>query len=251
MLLLVLLLLLACDKTDANADQIIDNSVEEIINDMVLPHEGSPSGVPTYYDWALKPRTGMGNNPGNFKAFVTWGQVYVAAGGNPATNTRVQIRYLKAYLLSKKTGKWQLLQASPKADGAAFVEDFSNNTNKPADVRNEPDGGTSIRTGDGYNYHFWARERAEIDPSDIDGIVTTAQARLILHDPNGPDDRSKARYLLSMGADYWSSLSAGWDAFKTNGDAGIGRFKYVKQNWKSFNMTTATPAQLRQNPPPL
>jgi hypothetical protein len=250
LLLQLILLFFSCEKNDSNAEQVIANTLQEIINDRTLAHEGSPRGVPTYYDWAIQPRTGMGNNPGKFKAFVTWGQIYVAATAKPPSNTRVQIRNLKAYFLSKKSGKWEFLQGSVGAEGAAFKEDFSNNDNKPADVRAEENGTLSIRVGDGYNYHFWNPNRAEIDPTDIDGIFTTAQARLILHDPNGTDDRNKTAYLMSMGADYWSTLSAQWDNFKTNGDAGIGRFKYVEQSWKSFNMTTATPEQLRKNPPP-
>jgi hypothetical protein len=54
-----------------------------------------------------------------------------------------------------------------------------------------------------------------------------------------------------MGGDYWLNLNAQWDNFKTNGGIAIGRFKYVKPGWQSFNMTTLPEATLRSNPPPI
>ena len=47
-------------------------------------------------------------------------------------------------------------------------------------------------------------------------------------EPARADDRAQARYLLCMGADYWTTLDASWSNFTTNGDVGIGRFKYVR-----------------------
>ncbi len=79
----------------------------------------------------------------------------------------------------------------------------------------------------------------------------TVQARLILDGPSGPDDRAQARYLLDVGADYWQSLTAQWDNWETNGDAAIGRFKYVGSEWRAFNMTTLSGEELQANPPPL
>jgi hypothetical protein len=218
---------------------------------MRLPHEGRPSGVPATYDWALRPRLGMGNNPGNFAAFIAWGQLYEAAEKNPATNTRVEIRNIRAYYLSKKDQKWYLLQNATAVEGAFYTEDFVDNLNKPSDARREAGGGISVTAGRGYNYHFWPPSRVMLTKDDIGGIFTTVQARLILADPQKTDDRASAKYLLSMGADYWLSLSAQWDNFKTNADVGIGRFKYVKPEWRAFNMSTVPEAELRRNPPPL
>lgn len=228
------------------------NSVETIINDMQGLHEAMPHGVPKHYDWATAPNIGMGNNPKNFKAAIAWGQIYESAAGNPAINSRVQIRNIKAYILSKKDTKWQLLQSSTGVDGAAYREDFAGDANKPADVRNESDGTISVKAGDGYNFHFWSKTgRATINPDDLGGIFTTAQARLVIDDTNKPDDRAKARYLLNMGGDYWLDLAAKWDNFKTNGGIGMGKFKFVTTSWQAFNMTTLKPDEIRQNPPPI
>ncbi|MBD2531223.1 hypothetical protein H6G97_17170 [Nostoc flagelliforme FACHB-838] len=218
---------------------------------MKPPHEEMPRGVPKSYNWATKPRVGS-KNPKQFKAMTAWGQLYEAAQGNPATNTRVQIKNIKAYYLSKSDGKWYLLQSSTKVEGKAYKEDFSGDINKTADIRYELDGSISAKAGNGYNFHFWpATGRATINPYDVRGMFTTVQARLVVDNPKKLDDRSKARYLLSMGGDYWLNLTVKWDNWKTNEDFGIGKFKYVTRNWQAFNMITLSPDQVRRNPPPI
>jgi hypothetical protein len=227
------------------------NSITEIANDMTPLGEGIPHGVPASYNWASKPRVGWGNNPQGFQAMTAWGHLYEAATGNPATNTRVQIRNIRSYMLSQRDGQWYLLQSSTRVEGAAYREDYVGDVNKAADIRYEPDGSVSVKPGQGYNFHFWPPGRASIDPNDVGGILTTVQARLVIDNPQQVDDRSQARYLLSIGGDYWLNLTAKWDNWQTNGDIGIGKFKYVTTQWRAFNMTTLSPEQITQNPPPL
>jgi hypothetical protein len=236
----------------------IDDSISTIIYDMTSPHEGMPHGVSTSYDWALGPRLSMGNNPEGFKAMTAWGQLYESARGNPATNTRVQIKNLKAYMLSKQDNKWHLLQSSKKVEGAAYREDFAGDVHKPADIRYEQDSSVSVKAGQGYNFHFWCPSfagspygRVSINPEDVAGIFTTVQARLITDNLQQPDDRFKARYLLSVGGDYWLNLTAQWDKWTTNSDIGIGKFKHVTTKWQAFNMITLPPTEIRKNPPPI
>lgn len=219
---------------------------------MKPPHEGVPHGVPKNYNWAFGPRVGMGNNSQGFKAMIAWGQLYEAVTGNSAPNTRVQIRDIKAYVLSKRDSKWYLLQSSKRVEGKAYRENFVGDVNIPADVYYEQDGSISVKAGKGYNFHFWcARGKAPIDPTNVSGIFTTVQARLVVDNPQKPDDRDQARYLLSMGGDYWLNLTAKWDNGKTNADIGIGKFKYVKREWQAFNMTTLALEEIRRNPPPI
>lgn len=229
------------------------NSLQTVIDDMRLPHEGRPQGVPDSYDWVRGPTMGRGNHPpATWRALTAWGQLYEDAKGNPARNTRVEIRRMRTYVLSKRDGKWRRVQSSPGVAGAAYREDFSEDINKKADVRQEPEGGISVTAGGGYNFHFWpSGGRVTIDPRDIGGVFVTVEARLIVGDSREPDDRQRARYLLSVGADYWLSRSAKWDHFKTNDAVGLGRFKYVRATWQAFNFTTLSAKQLRRNPPPL
>lgn len=255
------LLLTACAKNPGTSlaapdtEITIPNSVQQIIDDYSLPHEGFPHGVPAYYDWYAAPRTGWGNTPfSEWHAMTAWGQLYEDAKGNPATNTRVQIKDIYAWYLSKKDLNWHLWQFAKLPDGSAFAEDFGGNYSKPADIRNESSGGISVTAGDGFNFHYWPSSgRALIaDNSDIKGVFTTCKTRLIINDIHQPDDRATARYLLGMGADYWRDQTAGWSAdWSNNGDIGIGRFNYVTIDWRSVNMTTITSEELLQYPPPL
>jgi hypothetical protein len=230
--------------------------VTSVLGDMTLPNDGYPSGVPSYYSWYSKAEIGYGNNmPKDWNAFTSWGQVYVEQGWNPsaASNTRVQIRNQEAWYLSKSTGQWRLLQKVTRVDGAAFREDFSNNTAQPADVRDETNngGGISVTAGNGWNFHFWTN-RVNLDPNDIKGIYTQVQARLVLKNPDGMDDRASSRYLVNDGADYWRSLTAPWAAdWSNNGGVASGRLKFVKNNWQNFSMTTLSATELSQNPPPI
>jgi hypothetical protein len=243
------LLFSTCSYAQATATTL--NSLETILYDMQGKHEGRPHGVPDWYDWSEGPRLGKGNDPGGFSALIAWGQVYEDAEGSPATNTRVQLKNIKTYLLSKEEGTWQLVQATQDVQGAAYREDFEDDISKEANLRTE-DEGVSVKLEPNYNFHYWPPTgRVEIDPNDIAGVFTTMQARLIVDDPSKSDDRSKARYLLSMGADYWLDMDAEWDDLKTNGDVAIGKFKYVTSDWQAFNMTSLSEEELRKNPPPL
>lgn len=226
-------------------------------DDSTLPNSGTPSGVPSYLPWASGPVKGYGNNiPSGWNAFTAWGQIYVQSGWNPPSNsnTRVQIRALDAWYLSKSTNKWVLLQHADTVSGAAYVEDFANDASKPADVKNESvnGGGISVTAGNGYNYHFWTNRVVITDPSDIAGIYTKFESRLVLNDPNGVDDRASAQYIASDGADYWRNINAGWAAdWSNNGSVGHGRFKPVTKDWQIFSMETLTPEELSKNPPPI
>ncbi|MEJ5171603.1 MAG: hypothetical protein WHU10_11490 [Fimbriimonadales bacterium] len=226
------------------------NNLRTIEEDMTLPHEGRLSGLPLSVDWSTKPRIGMGLNPGVFRAFIPWGQLYLQQGATMPANTRVQIRNLRAYLLSKRSGEW-ISVSSGEIEGAAYREDFAGDVNKPADVRPEPTGGVSVRLEPGFNYHFWAKSgRVPIDPEDLAGVFVTVQARLIPADARRPDDRAKARVLLGAGADYWQAVDSKWDQWKTNGDVAIGRMKRVTNAWRAFNIAVPLDA-VRRNPPPL
>lgn len=224
----------------------------QIADDMQGSNEAYPHGVPVYYDWAQGPVLTMGNNSEGWRAITSWGVVYVPSTGNPATNTRVNIRDMQTYFRQKSTGKWLLLQSTSTPDGAAYLEDFSGDYSKPANIRREPDGTISATAGGGFNFHFYPQNRASINPYDIGGIVVVLQARLIVDNPNRPDDRSRARYLCGAGADYYPSTTGGWPG-NTSFDPGVGngKLKFVKESWRSFAMTTLTLTQLQRNPPPV
>ena len=244
-----------CKDTPDTASNDIPNSVALIISDMTLPHEGVPHGVPESYDWAKGPTTQRQSIPERFHAIVAWGQVYEDTCGNPASNTRVQIRDIRIYYLSKRDRQWHLLEEARRVDGAAYRENFAPHISIPGDIRSESDGSISVKAGDGFNFHFFPPGRAEIEPDDVAAIWATAQARLVIDNPSLPDDRYKARYLVNMGADLWRNTTVEFDKDENNPDLGMGRFKYATTGWQAFNMLYMEGGidenALQENPPPL
>ena len=229
------------------------NSVETIIDDMSLPHEGTPIA---FAGWGTLtgPGLDLGNNPPSDWGFaLPWGVVFVAKEGNPATNTRVEMRNMKIYVFSKSTSKWRLMGSSPIVDGSFYNEDFrQGNDIKPATMRTEPDGGVSTTPVWPYAYHFWCCGRQPFDRADLGGVFSTYQVRLVVNDPTKPDDRARAKFLAYSGMDYWRDQTSGWaPGMPNNGEAGHGRMKYVTTEWRAVNMTTVSAATLRASPPPV
>ncbi|NJK97626.1 MAG: hypothetical protein HC905_24400 [Bacteroidales bacterium] len=225
-------------------------TIDEIINDMILPHEGLPHGVPFTVDWSQNPRKGATEPGEGWTAAIAWGQVYEWSEGSLSSQYSHPIKDLEMYYLSKTDYKWVFIIKIPlKVSGANYVEDFAGDVNKPADIRTESDGSISTTCGDGYNFHFWPSTGRFTIPNDIAGCFVTVKARLILDDINGIDDRDKAKYLMSVGGDWWLSLTAPWDNWKTNWDIGIGRFRFITPEWKSFNMYSVPEDTMRNNPP--
>jgi hypothetical protein len=64
--------------------------------------------------------------------------------------------------------------------------------------------------------------------------VATVRARLA---PGSSSSGAQPCYVLSMGADYWSTANAQWNQFATNKDVGIGRFKKVGSGWRLYTMS--------------
>jgi len=217
-----------------------------LLGAMRWPHEARPHGLGDDVNWARHPRIGMGRAiPAGWNAMTAWGQVYIAMEGNPARNVRVQIRDMNAFLLRRSDHRWITLQHSDVVEGAAYREDFAGDVNVPPDLRAEPDGGISIKLLPGYNFHFWPKTgRAVVDPAEIGGMVVTYRARLILDDPRGPDERGRARIVAGAGGDYWKSLDAGCDQWKTNGDFAIGQFRLVRPEWRLVAAHTFSDAEL-------
>jgi len=226
-------------------------------SDQGVPNDFHPDGVPSNYNWydsAAQP--GWMTNPRtDWHSATAWGQVYAVENWHPeqAPNTLVQLREDQLWILSKSSGKWTEAQY-PTIQGGAFNSDFSGNGGKEVTTKDESNngGGIGVTSGDGYNFHFWAGERANIDPTDIAGVYSVFQARLILDDLSKPDDRADAHYIASGGGDYWRSQDAPFASdWSNNGGIAGGRFKSVTNDWQSFSMNTLSADQMTANPPPL
>jgi hypothetical protein len=227
------------------------NVAAQIAGDMTGSNEGHPHGVPSSYDFYSGPSIGEGNNIAPNSAIEWWGVLYVGPNGNSATNTLVNVRASALYWLSASTGKWTSVPMSAsQVDSDFFSEDFSVDYGTTVPMRIESDGSYSFATTSGKVAHFYAPyPRIPVDNADLAGVVAICEARLVLNNPSGPDDRASASFLLATGADpYPATTGAG---IENNPNIGFGKFKYVQTAWRSFAMTTMTEAQLANNPPPV
>ena len=264
------------------------NSVNEIVNDMALLNDLPLNGAPSGPGWARGPGVVvMGNNPrgtatpgywqpsnGNYKGSNLWNgilpwMVLFDGQGNGASNTRVQMRNVKIYYRSRSTGSWQIIGSSAGVGGSLYSKDLMN-AYGDADVRAESDG-VSVMPGNsnGFFHGWWNAGQKSIAAfaGDIDAIFVTMQARLIIG-PAGYDDRSSARYLLQVGADYYPEVgmpvtSSGPLGISWLPGVGVSRAKLITNEWRSFNMASIDAANqdvagnamstavFRSAPPPL
>jgi hypothetical protein len=228
------------------------NSLQTVLGDMFGEHEGIPHGVPDSLDWKRVPRLRLQRIPNGFNAITAWGQIYEDENGIAATNTRVELRHLRTYVLLRSDGHWHEVQHPGALIGKAYREDFRmdvGDATLPPDVRVKGEQ-LAAKLVAGRNYHFYPPRRAAIDPSDVRGVFVTVQARLVVDDSTKADDRERARLLLSVGADAYTSRDAPYSKDSNRG-IGLGRFKYVTREWRAFNMITLPAEEARRVPPPL
>lgn len=225
----------------------LPDTAQQIAMDMTGLHEGNPHGVPTSFDWYYGPFVEMGNNPAGATALNHWLNVYVDLSGTIPANTRVNLRHSQVWWKRASTGVWTMGVNESRPEVESYKEDYSG-TPIAADTRNEPDGSLSVRTTTGRNCHgYCPYPRISIPPADIGGIVSVIQARLILHNTGGTDDRATSKYMVEAGADYYPAPTG--PGIENNPGIGGGKFKYVSTDWKSFCFSTLTEAELRSNPP--
>ena len=243
------------------------NTIDNVVYFMKGNHEAYMHGVPSNFDWAFHSVIHAGNDPGGFKSITFWGQAYGASTGPGAgytafpANSRIHVRNVKIYLLSRLDNKWHLVINKTGVNGKAYPEDFAGNSGQiTIDLKTESDGGTSARMIKNYNFHFFpgrvdmkSAVGGNFNPqTDIMGVFATIQARMIRDDPTKPDDSATTKVVLSIGADYWRDQTASFCGTRCN-NVGLGTSKavYVTPAWKAFNFHTMAEADIRANPPPL
>jgi len=223
------------------------NTLQTVMDDMNIPGQGFPHGVDPYNDWYDEAVIHNPLPPPSYQAFTAWGLLYEETRGNPAGNSRAQIRNLRAAYFSTADGTWHPLQNNgTPIVGKWYYEDFRADSSFVADTLYLADGSISATAGEERCFHFWIRDRACITDLPISNIFVTFEARLVLDEPV-PDDRLNARYIMAAGGDYWTSVT---DGCIGEGDIGNGRFKYLTTDWQSFNFCTMSSTQMQVNPPP-
>ena len=235
------LIFVACYSSFVNTDEIelyFNNA--EIAEDMFLPHEGNPAGVPSSWSWARKPASssGLGHGfkmPPGYDTIQAWGQVYADENmPNPDVVfpfVRVQIKDLQLFLYYDD-GTWEMVKEAKNPVGNMYWENFKNDEHFPANPVRESSGGISITAGSGKNFHFWTDRVRITDGSHIKGVFVVCKARLI-----GTENyNSPSKYMISIGGDYWDTFNSLLSTGGENVDIGCGRFKYVTPKWQYFTM---------------
>ena len=213
-------------------------------DDMILPHEGLPAGVPDSYDWAKYPRAGKWNNPDStFHAIIGWGQIFRVKNKKLDDECELSIRGLRTFILSKATNQWFKIE-DDIVNGSLYRADYANNENsqKNYSINDEI---ISVKVPNGSVFHFWPESgRSKIDPTDIGAVLVIIQAKSIVKDHSLNQCMNEKTYLLGAGADYWIDKVTPWAQYTTNQDVVIGRLKLITNQWHWFGATTATKIQL-------
>jgi hypothetical protein len=275
----------ALGKSDNGKPSGSINSVDTVVNDMKLKNDLVLAGIPSSRGYAAGPGfVVMGNDPrgtrtptwwnpanAHYKSSAYWTQivpwmVIFDGVGNAATNTRVELRNMKAYYKSRSSGQWILLSQGT-IEGENFPKGLNAVQSGRPDIVSLANGVVSVRPpSTDLHFHGWCCARSLPAPADIAAIHITLQSRLTVHDPSQPDDRSAARYLIQVGGDYYPDASTKNSAFapdRWNPGIGLSRSKLVGNAWQSYSFTTIgvgvqdpggaaiAEAELRRAPPPL
>lgn len=154
---------------------------------------------------------------------------------------------MRVYIKNSSKGIWEKVKDSDEdgIEGALYDENWATNSSIMANVREEQEG-VSINMSDtvNYVYHYWpGNGRISVKPENVEGVVVTVEARLMIDNESLNDDRNNARFIVNTGADWWLNKDAPYTkAWGNNAEIGFGRFKYVKPEWQSFTMVAIWPA---------
>lgn len=276
------------------------NSVDTIIKDMTDPNDryagdyGSGSGpiivmgnVPRgtntpewWYGELVNPE--IYHTSAWWNAVTPW-VVVQAADGHAATNTRVRLSQIRLHLLSRSTYKWHHAQTTI-ISGQQYTPGAERpGPDDPGIERSGPGNSTEVKPPQNRsegNYHGWGDlmdfSAVKIDhalyPADIRAVHVSVDAKLVVDNPDLPDDRERAQFIIHVGADYYpnTSVRAGQDPgllLKNNASwlPGVGNScnRLVTTSWTTLNFATLSATvkqepgggisndELRQNPPPL
>ena len=178
------------------------------------------------------------------------------AQGNAATNTRVQVKNIRMYILSQATRKWTLVDqvAAPWTDKFNVVGTSYAGTQG---FRQESTGGVSIKPTYPQFDHGYGKVIRLADPSDVRAVFTAVDFKLVTDNAALPDDSAKAKYVVSVAGDYWPGSNDPADSWPWAPAMANGRHLLVTNNWRTTTMLVpnknygSTFEEIRSNPPPL
>ena len=249
-----LLLMLSLTANAAAICPVVENSIQLSISDMNVSqnHEGCLHGVPLSWNWASRPVLKPIDDLTGYATITQWGSIREPCDLNKANNTRVNIVSMQTYYWHKTLKKWLQLQYTNEVNGNVHKEDYSNGLSYNPNAILLSDNTTAVKVGSaanqlGYSYLFWSKKnpRVPINGSDLGGVFMTAVARLVVDDYSKPIDIENAKYLMCLGVDVRLPNS------DTAKNLGISKCKWVRPEFRAFNMHNWNSTQLYANPPPL
>lgn len=216
-------------------------------------HEGLVDGVPLDYSWSQHSEAPELTAPAGTGWANWWAQAGVDTTAIRPANTRIEYRAPSLWVLPTGSNTWVQYFATAGIDGDGFLADFSGACASYSGVSLGTNA-LSLAPLAGCFDHFWSVNPAFVElGGSIRAAISIASVRLILNDPNGPDDRADSHYLLGMGGD-WRSPDGDcptnvFGQLSCNGiDGGI--FIYPKTFWRAAVMTTMSPSDLQTLPLP-
>lgn len=245
---------------------VIPNSLDLIWADMHEANTGWVSNMQSAYLQFQGPDF-RNVNDATYDTHNIWIEVEAAGDGsscstdiNKATNTRVEIGWTRGYML--KNGTWSKFTEAKQQIGAAHPTTnmnfpsrgcgatFENIINANREYmstnisRTEPSGFRSVKPQHYFRWHGWA---PRVDVSPVTAVYGVVYVRLIVDNPNLPDDRHLANYVAHIGSDRQILSPASYVA-----GTGISRYKRITNDWQPLNfLTEMSRADFESNPPPL
>ncbi|MFZ4540932.1 MAG: hypothetical protein ACOYNL_03855, partial [Rickettsiales bacterium] len=126
-------------------------------------------------------------------------------------------------------------------DGGSSLGSINMGTEEPAEAR-----GYGLKKFETYVWHFYALPGFERTRGDLEqnfaGTITCIESKLILHDPNGPDDRNQSALLINLGADYYNPSRGN----QYVGAAMHSRWKRIGNDWQLTCTTDISADALRK-----
>ena len=212
-------------------------------------HQVTPnaSGNP---GWKYAPRLGNGVKPKDWTSIGVWGTVYLQEGAEYVQNVGIELSNMKLWGYSPTRGWVMLTHAVPK--GGFYDENFTNDDSvqflDKMRINQEERSNTILLDAQTYgrNYHPFSAQLdlTELGMEDIQYVISVMDARLVMWDENGPDNRNQARYCFNVGGDWWSYPGAVWNPqWTANKEIGIGQYRPV-QTWTTRAYMSTIPSEL-------
>ncbi len=262
---------------------ILPNSVELIWADTYAPNLNFTTATSTsqgQYDTGdpYKPPFEIGTTGYPVPTVNTWNEVELEGTDtscshsiNQAVNTRVEIAGYEGWW-KDASGNWQTMNTNSRGGGIlpaksgltsgerGCTQQYFKDIRDPVYEEVKADivtPGVSFDTRSNlthifvkpqsyFRWHGWGARTTFETPQTCKGIVTQQYFRLVVDDPNGPDDRHLARFVVHTACD-----RKDYDGTQM-WNIEISRFKRVTNDWQPFSTSHGIMSfeELQANPPP-